>query len=156
MSSFDPPIRGTYSSSRCVRGYRYKVGMPRSLSAAAILAVACLAGCGTGERERDAETVVERFNAALERGDGRAACRELSEEAASTVSRQEQAPCEEAILRLDLPSGAPPVASRVYLRSASVDLRGGEVTFLDEGPAGWKVSAAGCTPPSRADPTTAS
>jgi hypothetical protein len=38
------------------------------------------------------------------------------------------------------------VASRVYLRSASVDLRGGEVTFLDEGPAGWKVSAAGCTP----------
>lgn len=120
--------------------------MPRSISAVAILAVASLAACGTGERERDTAAVVERFNAALERDDGRAACRDLSEEAASTVSRQEQAPCEEAILRLDLPSGAPPVASRVYLQSASVDLRGGEVTFLDEGPAGWKVSAAGCTP----------
>jgi hypothetical protein len=120
--------------------------MPRSLSAAAILALACLAACGTGDRQRDAEAVVERFGAALESDDGRAACRELTEEAASTLARQEQAPCEEAILRLDLPSGTPPVASRVYLQSASVDLRGGEVTFLDEGAAGWKVSAAGCTP----------
>jgi hypothetical protein len=121
--------------------------MPRRAAAATALAIVCLAGvaCGADE-ERDAAAVAERFHAALGRDDGRDACRQLSATAASTVTRQEHAPCAEAILRLDLPRGAVASTSRVYLRSASVDLAGGDVTFLNEGPAGWKISAAGCTP----------
>jgi hypothetical protein len=114
---------------------------------ATALVIACLTGVGcAADEERDAAAVAERFNAALERDNGRAACGELSATAASAVERQERAPCEEAILRLDLPRGAVAAKSRVYLRSASVDLMEGGVTFLSEGPAGWKISAAGCTP----------
>ena len=89
--------------------------------------------------------VDELIQAAAGGDDGRAACGELSATAKSTLERQEKAPCEEAILRLDLPRGATAAKSRVYLRSGSVDLVGGGVTFLNEGPAGWKISAAGCT-----------
>ena len=122
--------------------------MPGTAVLTALIALACLApaGCGTGDKERDAAAVTERFHAALERDDGRAACRELSATAASAVEQEEGRSCEEAILRLDLPLGAAAGASRVYLRSASVDLADGRVTFLSEGPAGWKVSADGCTP----------
>jgi hypothetical protein len=113
---------------------------------AAVVAVACLSvvGCGESGEEKDAAAVAERFHAALERDDGRAACEELSATTRSAVERQEKAPCDEAILRLDLPRSAAPEKSRVYLLSASVDLAGGSVTFLNEGPAGWRVSAAGC------------
>jgi hypothetical protein len=114
---------------------------------AAALAIACVGsvGCGTSEEQRDASAVAERFQAALDRDDGRAACRELSATAKSTIERQEKAPCEEAIVRLGLPHGASAEKSRVYMLSASVDLAGGGVTFLSEGPAGWKISATGCT-----------
>jgi hypothetical protein len=122
--------------------------VPASVLLAATLALACLAlaACGTGDGERDAGAVAERFPVALERDDGRAACGELSAAARSAVERQEKRPCEEAILRLDLSRGAAAGESRVYLRSASVDLGDGSAIFLSEGPAGWKVSAAGCTP----------
>jgi hypothetical protein len=117
------------------------------LRIAAALAIACLAGAGCGEtdEEKDVAAVADRFHAALERSDGGAACGELSRTAKSTVERQEKAPCEKAILRLDLPRGATAAKARVYLLSASVNLVGGGVTFLNEGPAGWRISAAGCT-----------
>jgi hypothetical protein len=121
--------------------------MPERALAATALAIACVAGAGCGaEEERDAAAAAERFQAALTRGDGRAACRELSAKAESAVERQENAACEEAILRLDLPRATFATKARVYLRSASVDLAEGSVTFLGEGPAGWKITAAGCTP----------
>jgi hypothetical protein len=126
--------------------------MSRRATLATALAIACVVGVGCGaDEERDARVVAERFYEALDRGDGSAACGELSATTADAVERQEQASCEEAILRLDLPRGAVAAEARVYLRSASVDLAGGGVTFLEEGPAGWTVSAAGCTPsaPSR-------
>jgi hypothetical protein len=121
--------------------------MSRRATLATALAIACVAGVGCGaDEERDAAAVTERFYAALDRDDGRAACRQLSATTVDAVERQEKAPCEEAILRLDLPGGAVAARSRVFLRSASVDLAGGGVTFLEEGPAGWRISAAGCTP----------
>lgn len=124
--------------------------MARLVTVVAVCALACATaiGCGTGDRERDVAAVVERFESALERNDGAAACAELTSAAASAAEQQEQAPCEEAILRLDLPRNAAARKSRVYLRSASVELAGGGAAFLDEGPEGWKVSAAGCTPTS--------
>jgi hypothetical protein len=126
--------------------------MPRV--AIVLLAAGALgvAGCGTEDRERAAAAVAERFHAALERGDGAGACRELSEEAASRVEQQGQRPCEEAILALQLPEGGTAAETRVYLRSASVDLAQGGTTFLDEGSRGWKVSAAGCDPTAPGQP----
>jgi hypothetical protein len=121
--------------------------MPQRAVAATALAIACVAGVGcAADEKRDAAAVAERFYAALERGDGRTACRALSATAEGAVECQENAPCEEAILRLDLPRGALATKSRVYLRSASVDLAEGSVTFLGEGPGGWKITAAGCIP----------
>jgi hypothetical protein len=103
-----------------------------------------LAACGTGGRADDAAAVVERFHAALEAGDGQAACDELSEEAASKLEQQEKKPCEEAILGLDIPKGGTVAVRSVEMRSAYAGLAEGGADFLDEGPEGWKISAAGC------------
>jgi hypothetical protein len=118
---------------------------------AAILALgACFAvafgGCGASDREADAAVVAERFHAALEQRDGDAACAELSEVTASKLEQQEEMPCEEAVLELELPRGGTAAVTEVYVTSASVALAEGGTTFLDEGPEGWKVSVAGCTP----------
>jgi hypothetical protein len=117
-----------------------------TLAAAVALAGLVLSACGAGDRQREAVAVAERFHAALSRDDGNAACMELSASAASSVERQEKRPCQDAVLRLELPGRTAAASSRVYLVSASVLLADGSATFLSEGPAGWKVSAAGCTP----------
>jgi uncharacterized NAD-dependent epimerase/dehydratase family protein len=118
---------------------------PKGAAAACLLAVA-VAGCGTGERADDAAAVVERFHAALEAGDGQAACEELSEETASKLEQQEHKPCEEAIIGLELPKGGSAADTRVEITSAIATLADGGSDFLDEGPDGWKIAAAGCTP----------
>jgi hypothetical protein len=105
-----------------------------------------LAGCGTGDRERAAAAVAERFHAALQDGDGQAACEELGEETASELADQEKQPCEEAILSLELPKAATVADTRVYLGSAFATLAEGGVDFLDEEAGGWKVTSAGCDP----------
>jgi hypothetical protein len=124
-------------------GHEVPVVGPRVALLACLLALA-VAGCGTGDRERDAAAVAERFHAALEAGEGQAACDELTEETASKLEDQEKTPCEEAILSLELPKGASVAATRVYLGSAFATLAEGGVDFLDESPDGWKVSSAGC------------
>ena len=111
-----------------------------------------LAGCGTADREDDAAAVAERFHSALEAGDGNAACAELNPETASALERQEKKPCEEAILTLELPKGGSVADSRVYVTSAFTTLAEGGSDFLDEGPLGWRVSAAGCEPTAPSQP----
>jgi hypothetical protein len=114
-----------------------------ALGAALLLAVM---GCGASDRAPDAAAVAELFHGALQRGDGEAACAELSEDTARKLEQQEEMPCGEAVLSLDLPRGGIAATADVYVTSASVTLAGGGTTFLDEGSQGWKVSAAGCTP----------
>ena len=118
---------------------------PRAAAAACLLFIAT-AGCGTGERADDAAAVTERFHAALEANDGAAACDELSEETASKLEQQEKKPCEEAILGLELPRGGTVADTRVDVTSAVATLAEGDSDFLDEGPDGWKIAAAGCVP----------
>ena len=113
---------------------------------AALLIALPLAACGTGARERDAAAVAERFHAALESGDGRAACHELSEETVSKLEQQEGKPCAKAILGMKLPTGGTATVKRVEITSAYVRLDRGSADFLDEGPDGWRISAAGCKP----------
>lgn len=123
---------------------------PRALVPACLIALA-LAGCGTGDREHDAAAVAERFHAALASGDGQAACDELSEEAASKVEQQDGKPCEQAILTLKIPEGGTAAVRRVEITSAYIGLAEGSADFLDEGPEGWKISAAGCEPTASSD-----
>ena len=124
---------------------------PGAASLACLLAL-LLAGCGTADREADAAAVTQRFHAALEAGDGQAACDELNEETASKLEDQERKPCEEAILALDLPKGGSVADARVYVTSAFTTLAEGGSDFLDEGPDGWRVSAAGCEPTAPSQP----
>jgi hypothetical protein len=113
-----------------------------------LLAVAATAvagvGCSSAQRAPDAAAVADRFHAALQRGDGATACRQLAPETKRKLEQQEQRPCEEAILGLDLPEGATAEETGVYVTTASVSLSQGGRTFLDEFDDGWKVSAAGC------------
>jgi hypothetical protein len=111
------------------------------------VAIACLllaAGCGTADREEDVTAVADRFHRALEARDGRAACAQLSSATAAELERQEGLPCADAILELGLPAGARASGADVYVTSAYADLDAAGAVFLDEGPGGWRVSAAGC------------
>lgn len=118
----------------------------------AVLLVALpLTACGTGERGRDAAAVSEAFHAALAQGNGQKACDQLSEETASKLEQQEGKPCEEAILTLELPKGGTAAIRRVEITSAYIGLAEGTADFLDEGPEGWKISAAGCEPTASSD-----
>jgi hypothetical protein len=85
----------------------------------ACLVAASIAACGSGERERDAAAVSERFHAALQAGDGQAACDLLNEETASKLEQQERKPCDQAILGLGLPKGGTVAATGVYVPRAA-------------------------------------
>ena len=124
---------------------------PRVASLACLLTLA-LVGCATADREDDAGAVAARFHAALEQGDGQAACDQLNEETASKLEKQEKKPCAEAILSLELPKGGTVADTRVYVTSAFTTLAEGGADFLDEGPNGWRVSAAGCEPTAPSQP----
>jgi hypothetical protein len=113
----------------------------------AVLAIALLAtGCGASDRAPDAAATVERFPAALASGDGELACAQLEEHTASKLEQEEDAPCEAAILDLELPANGTPASTRVYVTSASVTLDAGGTLFLDEAAGGWEIAAAGCRP----------
>jgi hypothetical protein len=111
-----------------------------------LVALACLVtGCGTAGREHDARVVVERFQKALGDRDGAAACAELSSDTSKQLEQDEGDPCPRSILGMGLPVGAP-VSAEVDVTSAAVSLREGDTLFLDQGPDGWEISAAGCRP----------
>lgn len=111
-----------------------------------VLVCAALAGCGTTTRDSDAAGVSDRFHSALDDGDGAAACRELSSETRKKLESDEGQACDEAILGLDLSAGARAARAKVYVSTALVELEGpASAEFLDEGPHGWKISAAGCS-----------
>jgi hypothetical protein len=117
---------------------------PANFVLLAATAVVVSAGCGPADRAPDAAAVAESFHGAIEVGDGSAACAALAEETRSKLEQQEQAPCEQAVLELELPRGATAAETSVYVTTAAVSLTEGGKTFLDESAAGWKVSAAGC------------
>jgi uncharacterized protein YceK len=122
------------------------VGALARLTRVALAVCVLAAGCGTASKEDDIIAVSDRFHAAIDARDGTAACAELSANAIETLERQEKRPCRDAVLELDLPAGARASAAEVYVTSGYAGLTGSNVAFLEEGPAGWKVAAAGCTP----------
>jgi hypothetical protein len=124
----------------------------RPTTAIAVAVVLLAGGCGTADREADVTAVSDRFHAALEEGDGAAACAELNTETAKKLERQEKRPCAEAIFELELPAGARADGADVYMTSAYANLAAAGAAFLDEGPDGWRISAAGCVPSGAGQP----
>jgi hypothetical protein len=120
----------------------------RSIRTVAIawVAVTGVCACGTAQRDSDAAAVVSRFQSALAEPDDQTACAQLSEATESKLEQQEKKPCQEAILDLQLPEGGRAVKTSVYVTTAAVLSAEGGTTFLDEGPDGWEISAAGCQP----------
>ena len=112
----------------------------------ALLAVATLAGCGTGSSERDATAVVERFQTALNALDGHAACGELTPATRAALERQEMSRCGRAVLRVPLRGGGDVVDVKIYMNSGLAEVRARGLAFLDQTSAGWRISAAGCRP----------
>lgn len=104
-----------------------------------------LAGCGTGDDQDQARATVQRFAAALARGDGGAACSLLSEDLAQEIEQQEGKPCADAIGSLQVRPGAVDRV-QVFITNAKADLAGGRSAFLDRAPDGWRLSALGCEP----------
>lgn len=125
----------------------------RTARGCAVLAAAlALGGCSLQRPDaEDAGTAARDFVAAVEGGDGAAACALLAPRAQEALAEQAGTPCAEAVLGSDvvdaLPAAdatfvEPPVA---YGRQSQVHL-GGDVLFLVLDGEGWVVRAAGCTP----------
>ncbi len=112
---------------------------------AALICALLLAACGTSDDRDQARSAAERLYAAVEAGDGAAACEQLSTSAREELESQEQKACAEAILALDLATaGARADGVEVFSTSAAVHLTGGDTVFLDDTRQGWRVSALGC------------
>jgi hypothetical protein len=112
----------------------------------ALVAVLASTGCGAADRAPAATATARAFQTALEGPDGRAACARLSRSTASKLAQDQQKPCAQAILEQSLPTGTDVARARVYVTSAAAEVPGGDWMFLDEGPHGWEISAAGCKP----------
>lgn len=110
-----------------------------------VVAVAALAGCGAGPSEQDVTVVVQRFQQALAARDGVAACAQLAPSTRAAIASDEGEPCRRAVLSLGLRGGGRVVGADVYLTSAIAHV-GEDAVFVQETAAGWRISAAGCTP----------
>jgi hypothetical protein len=113
--------------------------------AIALLAVGLgSAGCGAGPDQAAARAATERFLTAVEAHDGVQACAQWSPQTRAELEKQEQRECREAVTGLRLEPGSV-TRVQVYVLNAMVELSSGEAAFLEEGPEGWRLSAAGCT-----------
>ncbi|MBG0817722.1 hypothetical protein [Planomonospora sp. ID82291] len=111
-------------------------------AAAALAAGAASAGCASADRV-PARHAAEAFYAAVSAGQGGRACALLTPEAAEGLRTGGQR-CEQAVLDLDLPGGAPG-AAEVWGDEARVRLTR-DTVFLHRFARGWLVRAAGCRP----------
>jgi hypothetical protein len=123
------------------------------------IAIACLffagalaaSGCGRGGAHDAVKQTAERFYHAVQARDGSAACELLGDETRKQLEKDEMKPCDQAVFELEL-QGSRADAATVTETSAEVHLAHGDTVFLDEGPDGWQVSAAGCKPGSDQEP----
>ena len=115
------------------------------------------ASCGSGDRERDLIEVSDGFHAALERRGRRRRLLTRQRRYGGELERQEKRPCSEAILAdsSSRPGHGPPAPTSI-VTSGYADLPGARVAFLDQGPGGLAVSAAGCVPSAPVTRSTAS
>ena len=110
----------------------------------AVVLLLCGASACTSLGQGAAEQTAATFQAAVAAQDSATACALLSNEARRSLEGASTRPCPEALAALRLSAG--PVRSiQVWGRNAQVVLEPG-VLFLAQFRAGWRVTAAGCTP----------
>ena len=122
-------------------------GRPAPMRPAIVLVLAVLAttGCGRSGDRAEVRSLAEHFLAAVESGDGQAACADLSTDTRKELESQQQRDCREGVGELQLEPGAPERVE-VYVTNAKVDLSSGESAFLAEEPDGWRLVALACKP----------
>ena len=112
--------------------------------AVALLLAAFAGGCGR-DGDRDAvRSVTERFYAALDAGDGDAACARLSTDTRTALESEEQQACAEAVGSLEV-EGGDLTRIQVYVTNAKADLSSGESASSPT------PRTAGASPPSAAN-----
>ncbi|HKP90237.1 MAG TPA: hypothetical protein VJT75_09710 [Thermoleophilaceae bacterium] len=115
------------------------------LMIAAGIVIAIVIGIVRTSDDPAAARTVERFSAAVQRGDGATACRELSAATIDSLEQQEREDCSRAVLRLGLKGGRVS-RSDVAERSAKVDVGEDGSVFLDNTRRGWLITAFACKP----------
>ena len=112
---------------------------------AAAASVVLLAGGCSGTQDAPAARAAEQLVAAVDSGDGAAACDLLAPATRSELESTSGSPCAEAVLEEDL--GPPSTAARtqVFDTMAQVVV-GTETLFLSRFDGEWRVTAAACTP----------
>jgi hypothetical protein len=112
--------------------------------AAGALTVAVLGvtGCG-GVDQRPATDTAQRFYAAVQHRDGKAACALLVGSTRSELEQSAGKPCPEAVLEEDIPTPRGPVEADVFGTMAQVRYAG-ETAFLARSDTGWRVMAVAC------------
>jgi hypothetical protein len=109
--------------------------------AASGVVLVALTGCSPSSSA--AEGVARHFVQAVAQHDGKAACALLTPKAAESAGGAAKVPCPQAVLHLD-EHGADVASAQVWGDTAIVHV-GSDTVFLRRLPAGWRVSAAGCT-----------
>jgi hypothetical protein len=109
---------------------------------AAVLLVP-LAGCGS--LQAPAESVADRFGAALAASDWSAGCALLAPRTRSLLEQSAGTACPAALAGENLPDAGPAEAFDGFGTMARVRYQR-DTVFLTEFRSGWKVMAAGCTP----------
>ena len=117
----------------------------RSWTIGLLLLGLAAAGCGQSDDRVEARSVTDRFFAAVESGDGGAACDQLSPDTRNTLEADEQKPCRDAIGQSQIES-ARVGSMELYLNNAKADLENGQSAFLSLTADGWRLSAVGCEP----------
>jgi hypothetical protein len=122
--------------------------MHRGGSVAAFVAVAfTVTGCGSlPPNSSAAAQAATAFRIDVQRSDGAAACGLLAPETRHEVVQSVGRPCAVAILHDGVLGGhTTPVHVDAYGQAARV-VYPDDVLFLADFPAGWRLTAAGCTP----------
>ena len=115
-----------------------------SLAALLVLALGA-AGCSSlNPGSEDAAAVASGFLAAVQAGDGAAACAFLAPVAVEETEGDEPGSCPRKILQLGLPAAGKVTGSQAYGRNAQVVLDT-DTMFLTRSGDRWKVLGAGCT-----------
>jgi hypothetical protein len=107
-----------------------------------LVAALLLSGCAATPRRADVSAAAESFVAALERGDGVAACKLLSPRAAESAPGATDASCADAVKSVE-ENGRTADSVQVWGAAAQVRI-GNDVLFLQRLSGHWLVSAAGC------------
>jgi hypothetical protein len=119
-------------------------GAERAVAAAALVALLALSACAPAGKE--AAAAAEEFHQAVDAGQMSEACSLLQPATREETARTGGAgSCENQLQRKRLPNAGKILHTERYGRNALVEFEK-DTVFLTASEAGWKITAAGCTP----------